>query len=230
MDVVDTPANGRKLTAYTLPMAVFLGALAAVAGLKAIGGSFWLDSPEYWVYPLQTLLCAALLFWYRREYEFNGVRQPLVAIAVGIVVLVMWISPQALFGFAPRTEGFNPTIFADQPAAYWATVLFRFLRLVVIVPLVEEIFWRGFLLRYFVDEKFDRVPFGTFSWLSFGVVSVGFMFVHSMADWPAALLTGALYNFVAYRTKSLVACVLAHAVTNLLLGLWIMSSRQWGFW
>ena len=46
----------------------------------------------------------------------------------------------------------------------------------------------------------------------------------------AALLTGALYNLVAYRTKSLGACVLAHAVTNLLLGLWIMSTRQWGFW
>lgn len=230
MTVVDNPASGRKLATYTLPMAVFLGALAAVAGLKAIGGSFWFDSPEYWVYPLQTLLCAALLLWYRREYEFNGVRQALVAMAAGIIVLVMWISPQAFFGFAPRTEGFDPTVFADQPAAYWATVLFRFLRLVVIVPLVEEIFWRGFLLRYFVDEKFDRVPFGTFSWLSFAVVSVGFTFVHSTADWPAALLTGALYNFVAYRTKSLGACVLAHAVTNLLLGLWIMRSGQWGFW
>jgi CAAX prenyl protease-like protein len=230
MDVVDKASNGRKLAAYIVPFGVFLGALAAVSGLKAIGGPFWLASPEYWVYPLQTLLCAALLFWYRREYEFNGLRQPLVAVGIGLVVLVMWISPQAFFGAAARTEGFNPTIFADQPAAYWATVMLRFLRLVVIVPLVEEIFWRGFLLRYFVDEKFDRVPFGTFSWLSFGAVSVGFMFVHSMADWPAALLTGALYNFVAYRTKSLGACVLAHAVTNLLLGLWIMSTRQWGFW
>ena len=230
MDVVEKAGNGSKLAAYTLPFVAFMGALAAVAGLKAIGGSFWLASPEYWVYPVQTLLCAALLFRYWREYDFNGVRQPLVAAAVGIVVLGMWISPQAFFGAAARTEGFNPAIFADQPAAYWATVLFRFLRLVVVVPLVEEVFWRGFLLRYFVDEKFDRVLFGTFSWLSFGVVSVGFMFVHSMADWPAALLTGALYNFVAYRTKSLGACVLAHAVTNLLLGLWIMSTRQWGFW
>lgn len=230
MDVVDKADGGRKLAAYTLPMGVFLGALALVAGLKAIGGSFWLDAPEYWLYPLQTLVCAALLYWYWREYEFNGIRQPLVAAAVGILVLLIWISPQGFLGFAPRTEGFTPAIFADQPAAYWATVLFRFLRLAVVVPLVEEIFWRGFLLRYFVDEKFDRVPFGTFSWLSFGVVSVGFMFVHSMADWPAALVTGALYNFVAYRTKSLGACVLAHAVTNLLLGLWIMSSRQWGFW
>ena len=52
----------------------------------------------------------------------------------------------------------------------------------------------------------------------------------SSADWPAAALTGALYNFVAYRTRSLSACVLAHALTNALLGLWILRTGQWGFW
>ena len=230
MDVVDTAQSRRKLAAYAVPMAVFLGALALVGGLKKIGGSFWLDAPEYWLYPVQTFICAGLLFWYRREYDFHGVRQPLVALAIGVVVCVLWVSPQTFFGFAARTEGFNPTVFAEQPVAYWSTVALRFLRLVVVVPLVEEIFWRGFLLRYFVDEKFDRVPFGTFTWLSFGVVTIGFMLVHSMADWPAALVTGALYNWVAYRTRSLGACVLTHAVTNLLLGIWIMNTRQWGFW
>ena len=230
MDVVSTAATRRKLAAYVVPMAVFLGALALVGALKKIGGSFWLDAPEYWLYPVQTFICAGLLFWYRREYDFHGVRQPLLALGIGIVVCVLWISPQAFFGVAARTEGFNPTLFADQPVAYWSTVALRFLRLVVIVPLVEEIFWRGFLLRYFVDEKFDRVPFGTFTWLSFAVVTVGFMLVHSTADWPAAAVTGALYNWVAYRTRSLGACVLGHAVTNLLLGIWIMTTRQWGFW
>ena len=115
-------------------------------------------------------------------------------------------------------------------AAYWSTVLLRFARLVVVVPLVEEIFWRGFLLRYFINEKFDTVPIGTFSWLSFAVVTSGFAFIHNRADWPAAVITGALYNLVAYRTRSLASCVLAHAVTNLLLGLWIMNTHQWGFW
>ena len=86
------------------------------------------------------------------------------------------------------------------------------------------------MLRYFINEKFYAVPVGAFSWLSFAVVTVGFGFAHSRADWIAALITGALYNCVAYRTKSLTSCILAHAVTNLLLGLWIMKTRQWGFW
>ena len=52
--------------------------------------------------------------------------------------------------------------------------MFRFLRLVIVVPLVEEIFWRGFLLRYLINEKFTEVPIGAFSWFSFGVVTVAF--------------------------------------------------------
>ncbi|HMG06155.1 MAG TPA: CAAX prenyl protease-related protein, partial [Chthoniobacterales bacterium] len=127
-------------------------------------------------------------------------------------------------------DGFNPEILSGQPASYRITIVFRFLRLVVVVPLVEEIFWRGFLLRYFINEKFYAVPVGTFSWVSFAIVTAGFGFAHARADWIPALIAGALYNCVAYRTKSLLSCVLAHAVTNLLLGLWIMKTGQWGFW
>jgi CAAX prenyl protease-like protein len=146
------------------------------------------------------------------------------------LVFVLWIAPQQFLAFPPRRSGFDPEVFAGQPALYWGTVIFRFLRLVVVVPLVEEIFWRGFLLRYLINEKFTEVPIGAFSWLSFGVVTAAFGFTHSREDWIAALVTGALYNLVAYRTRSLAACVVAHALTNLLLGAWIMATRQWGFW
>jgi len=230
MNSVSNPHSRRKLLAYILPMRVFLGMRALVAPLKKIGGAPWLDAPEYWLYPLQTFVCAALLLWFRRDYDLRRPAGLLFALAIGLLVFVLWISPQQFFGLAPRTEGFNPDLFAAQPGAYWATVALRFLRLVIIVPLVEEIFWRGFLLRYFIDEKFDSVPIGTFSWLSFTVVTLGFTFAHSPADWIAAAITGALYNVVAYRTKSLASCVIAHALTNLLLGLWIMAMKQWGFW
>jgi CAAX prenyl protease-like protein len=104
------------------------------------------------------------------------------------------------------------------------------MRLAVVVPVIEEIFWRGLLLRFFIDEDFERVPFGTFSRPSFAIVTVIFALSHSLPDWPAALLTGAIYNGVAYRTRSLASCVLTHAITNLLLGLWILKTKQWGFW
>jgi hypothetical protein len=230
MNSVTNQPSRSKLLAYILPMAVFIVLLGLTGPIKMLGDSFWLKSPEYWLFPLQTFICAGLLIWYWRQYDFHGLKRVLFTLAIGALVFVLWISPQAFLGFGARTDGFNPDTFAGQPAAYWSTVLLRFLRLVIIVPLVEEIFWRGFLLRYFINDKFDTVPFGTFSWLSFAVVTVGFTFAHSSADWVAAAVTGALYNLVAYRTKSLASCVVAHALTNLLLGVWIMSTKQWGFW
>ena len=220
----------RKLAAYTLPFAAFLALLALNSALKKIDNLSWLSSAEYWIYPTQAILCGGLLIWFHRQYDFDRLRRPFFAGFVALVVFLIWISPQAFLGFLPRTSGFNLDIFARQPLLYWFTVIFRFLRLVVVVPFIEEIFWRGFLLRFLVDENFGRVRFGTFSWLSFAVVTLGFGLSHWTTDWPAALLTGILYNAVAYRTKSLSSCLLTHAVTNLLLGLWIMETKQWGFW
>ena len=230
MDSAHAKIARRKLAAFTLPMTLFLLLLGLRSLLQNRGGASWLAFPEFWIYPAQTILCGGLLLWFWREYELRAARGIVFTLLVGTGVFCLWISPQALFGFAPRLDGFNPEAVSGQPAAYWATLAFRFLRLVVVVPLVEEIFWRGFVLRYFIAEKFQAVPIGAFSWLSFALVTAGFGFAHSRPDWIAALIAGALYNGVAYRTKSLASCVLAHAVTNLLLGLWIMATRQWGFW
>lgn len=230
MDSADKRRARRKLAAFTLPLAVFLLLLALNSVLRRMGGGSWLDSPEHWIYPAQAIFCGALLLWFWREYELRVAGRIAFPLLVGVAVFGIWISPQALLGFLPRPDGFNPEIFLGQPAAYWTTIAFRFLRLAVVVPLVEEIFWRGFLLRYLINEKFHTVPVGAFSWLSFAIVTVGFGFAHARADWIAALIAGALYNCVAYRTKSLAWCVLAHALTNLLLGLWIIKTGQWGFW
>lgn len=221
------------MIAYVTPFALFmlgLAAVSAVQGLAAPDGPKFLAAPAYWIYPLQTILCAAALLWLWRRYEFGSARPTPIAVGLGLVVFLLWVSPQLFFGQPARTDGFNPTVFADQPGLYWGTVAARFLRLVIVVPLVEEIFWRGFLQRYLVDEKFTSVPFGKYSHLSFWGVAVAFTLVHSPADWPAAFLTGVIYGAIAVKTKSLLACVIAHATTNLALGIYIMATRQWGFW
>ncbi len=220
----------RKLAAFVLPMVMFVGLLGLNSLLKRIDGSFWLKSAEYWIYPLQTIVCSGLLIYFWNQYRLNRPSGLGIGLAIGILVFVLWISPQAFLKFSPRTSGFNPDLFAGQPWPYWTTITLRFLRLVVVVPLVEEIFWRGFLLRYLIDEEFERIRFGTFSWVSFWVVALAFGFSHSAPDWPSAIVTGMLYNGVAYWTKSLSTCVVTHATTNLLLGVWILQTKQWGFW
>jgi CAAX protease family protein len=222
--------NRKRLFAFVAPMAAFLGLLAVNGALKQFGATSWSGWTEYWIYPAQTILCGASLLFFWKIYPLSRPRHAILGLTIGAVVFLLWIAPQAWLGFEARTNGFNPEVFTPSSAGYFATVGFRFLRLVVVVPLLEEIFWRGFLLRYLIDEDFEGVPLGTFSWLSFGVVVLAFAFSHSRPDWPAAIATGALYNVVMYRTKSLSTCVLAHAATNLFLGIWIMHTKQWGFW
>jgi CAAX prenyl protease-like protein len=220
----------RSFVAHVLPMAVFLAFLAIGQWLPSFGEAFALKHAEFWVYPIQTICCGVLLVCFRRSYHFGHVRYVVFTVLLAGVVFLIWIFPQQFLGLAPRTLGFDPTLISDDPASYWLTLALRFLRLVIVVPFLEEIFWRAFLLRFLISEDFERVSFGQFSLLSFIVVTVVFAFSHARLDWPAALCAGALFNIVAYRTRSLSSCILAHALTNGLLGLWIMHTRQWGFW
>lgn len=234
------PAPGgrsRARWAHVAPLVLFAGLLVAPdlarrAGVAAGNDSLWLTRPEYWVFPLQALLCGAALLWFRRDYRFApmGPRAVAWGVAAGALALAVWVAPQAVFGAAPRVgSGFDPTPLAGEPGLYWAVLLARLVRLAVVVPFVEEVFWRGFLLRYLADEDFARVAY-RFQPLAFGVVVAGFTFEHGSADWLPAAFVGALYNAVAIRTQSLGACVLAHAVTNAGLGAYILATRQWGFW
>jgi len=217
--------------AFVAPFLVFMLFLALNQWVGSLGrGEFFLDKPQFWIFPLQTIVCGGLVAYGWRHYGMSFPRETALTVGVAVFVLVIWISPQAMFGFPPRLDGFDPTVFAPGSALYWTTLAFRFLRLVLVVPLVEEILWRGFLLRYLIHEDFETVPFGAFSWFSFGAVTFGFALEHQQPDWIPALITGALYNWVAVRTRSLSSCVLAHAVTNLLLGVYILKTGQWGFW
>jgi CAAX prenyl protease-like protein len=234
----------RAFWAYLTPFGLFMLLLMSVGAVRKLGdllhsSSLWLTVPEFWIYPLQTVVCGAALIYWRRDYprETGGWRALGIGAAIGAVVFVVWVSPQMLFHQPPRTEGgFDPTklLSPTDPgggtALYFGALAMRFVRLVVIVSLVEEIFWRGFLMRYLIKEDFTHVPFGAYTPLSFGATALGFMLEHQAVDYPAALVCGVLYNLTAVLTRSLPACVLAHALTNLLLGIYVVQTRQWGFW
>jgi hypothetical protein len=223
--------SGRhRLVAHIAPMLIFLVLLSLDHLLKTSDGPLWRSSPEFWIYPLQTFLCGATLIFFWHDYNFQVLRRPAFVVTIALAVFILWIAPQQFLQSPARLTGFNPDVLATHPIFYCLTLFLRFLRLVIVMPLIEEIFWRSFLLRYLISESFDSVPFGTFSWISFTIVALGFAFSHSMPDWPAALVAGALYNLVAYRSQTLISCVVAHSLTNLALGLWIISTGQWGFW
>jgi CAAX prenyl protease-like protein len=228
------PKFTRRGLAYVLPFAAFMAALALVGGLESLGGEdgpFWLVESKYWVYPLQTLICGGILIWYWKEYDWGMSRRAVLhGLFWGVVLFFLWVSPQMFLGAPRRTDGFNPFAIAESPAMFYVSLIFRMIRLAIIVPLLEEIFWRGFLMRYFINEKWQTVPFGAPNLASFSGVVVLFAFVHNFEDFFGAIVAGVIFGAVAIATRSLGACVLAHAVVNLLLGIYILQTSQWGFW
>lgn len=227
------PKFSRLQLAYVLPFAVFmagLGLSGIVESFAKEDSAFWIREPKYWVFPLQALVCAVLIGWYWKEYDWGPLKTLPEGVFWGVIAFVLWVSPQMIFGAPGRFSGFDPYALAESGPLFWFTLLARFFRLAVVVPFLEEIFWRGFLMRYFIKEDFSKVPFGTANLGSFSAVVVLFAFVHNFQDIFGAITAGVIFNLVALRTKSLAACVVSHAVTNLLLGLYIVQTKQWGFW
>jgi CAAX prenyl protease-like protein len=160
--------------------------------------------------------------------------------AVGIVGIVLWIAlshlrleavlpeylPSALVP-APRVA-FNPF---EQLHSPWAIGLFlaaRLMGLVILVPLAEELFWRGFLARWLISPDWRQVPIGRFSTMSFVVVTL--LFTLSHPEWFAAAVYCALLNALLIYTKDLWNCIVAHSVSNLLLAVYVVAGGEWWLW
>jgi CAAX prenyl protease-like protein len=116
----------------------------------------------------------------------------------------------------------------DSRAASWSYILARVVGAVLVVPVMEELFWRGFLLRWLINPDFRSVPMGAFTPFSFWATVVLFGVEHE--QWLAGMICGALLNGLLYRTKSLFACVIAHATANALLASWVLARADWKFW
>ena len=154
------------------------------------------------------------------------------ATALGLVLFFLWIAIDKHtphFAFLGARTGFNPNREIATPVGIVFFLFVRFLGLVVVAPVIEEIFYRGFLLRFITDmDDFRRVPVGTFSPLALGV-SVA-LFALSHPEWLAAAVFALALCLLLRWTKNLFACILAHGVTNLLLGVFILHTGQWQYW
>jgi hypothetical protein len=244
-----TPQNrwsSSPTVAHVAPLVLFM-VLTQVAGELKIENSAlpWFQrAPEHWVYPLQCVIVGALLWVFRRHYTFMPWRGLGSVVVFAVIGIAVWIAPsmiqqikeptwwQECLGLVKRDAGFDPNVFVAGSMSWWSTVVMRFVRMVLIVPLVEELMWRGFLMRFLQagDKPFTRVPFGTHTWRAFWIVTLAVTLIHQRADWLAAFVWGSLMYALAVRTKSLGACITMHAAGNLLLGLYVMRTGLWGFW
>ena len=183
---------------------------------------------HYTLYLVKTILVAAVLAWYWRSFPLLIPTAPMLSVGVGIVGVVLWVGlDPILVHYDQPLIGRNP--FVLYPAVYaWWLFGFRLAGISLCVPVMEELFWRGFLMRWLIKEDFTSVPLGTYQPFSFWITTACFAAVHG-AEWPLAVGVGVLYGAWFVRTKSLGNIMLAHGVTNLLLALYCLITNDWHF-
>lgn len=195
-------------------------------------------------YSLKVIVVAALLVWFRSAWrDFRpvprGMAPWVVAVLTGLGVIVVWVGLDLLavrLGYTslyPRLGGvaarraFDPLVLSPWPRVAFLAI--RFVGLVLLVPVFEELFWRSFLMRMVIDpDDFRRVPVGQVTLLAAGITSAAFAAVHP--EWLPALLTGLAWSGLLHWTRSLSACLVSHAVANLALGVYVLVTGEWRYW
>jgi CAAX prenyl protease-like protein len=212
--------------AYFLPMAVFLFFT-------------WIGSQGHWLFPVsyvvKTLLTGALLLLFWRRYTTVRWTHLGLGFLVGVVGLVQWVGMEKfllhVWPHYPRlgADIFDPTVQIQAALPRYLFLAVRLLGPVLVVPVMEELFWRDFLWRSIeAPNDFKMVEVGT--WDRNAVVLVTLLFASVHIQWMTAIVWGLMIVWLLLRTKSLGACIVAHATTNLLLGVYVLASKDWMFW
>jgi CAAX prenyl protease-like protein len=223
-------APNRAAQARCVPFAAFM-LLLALRGLVPGDGSWGFD--PRWLYAITVLVVGGLLALYWREYG-ELVKQTLpswaeaaLAIIVGLVVFALWIRLDA------------PWMQLSEPAAtfvpidangklLWPLIALRWIGASLVVPVMEELFWRSFLMRWIRSPRFETVLPQQVGLKAIVLTTFVFTLAHTL--WLAAVIAGLAYALLYVRTGKLWVPIIAHAVTNGGLGVWVVTTGRWSFW
>jgi CAAX prenyl protease-like protein len=151
-------------------------------------------------------------------------------------VFAIWIAPDLLIKgyrhfwlFENALMPKAATSLSAGAVLSWPVLALRMVRAVVIVPIVEELFWRAWLMRWIIDQDFEKVPLGKYTAQSFWIVAALFASEHG-PYWDVGLVAGIIYNWWMVRTRSLGDLILAHALTNFALSAYVIAFGKWEYW
>ena len=216
----------RATAAYIAPFLVFVGFL----GIKAVfhPAAHLYYSGQFLAVLLTIGLVSRGVLPFRPTFS-------LASVGIGIAVFLVWIGPDALWGYRHHwlfDNSITGTPASSISPALKQNVIFLVLRVatsVALVPVLEELFWRGWLMRWLIDKDFLKVPLGTYARGAFWIVAVLFASEHG-PYWEVGLVAGIVYNWWIIHTRNLADCMLAHAVTNGLLAGYVLMNGQWQYW
>lgn len=216
--------------ARVIPFAAFM-VLLAVRGAVPEDGSWGVD--PRWLYGLTVLVVGGLLAWFWREYgelamqALPSLAEAALGVAVGLTVFGLWIHLDAPWmRLGEPSAGFVPKDATGQ--LMWPLIAVRWVGASLLVPVMEELFWRSFLMRWVQSPQFESVLPEKVGPKAVVLSTFVFMLAHTL--WLAAIVAGLAYAWLYIRTGKLWVPVIAHAVTNGVLGVWVLQTQRWAFW
>lgn len=204
------------------PFAVFM-AFVAVESV--------FTSDVYLIYVVKTIVTGLALLHFRDKY--SEINKPVsfkdvgIAAVLGLIVFVLWINITWDFAIMGEPRYNNPYNLLRKENFYLA-IFFRVFGASIIVPIMEELFWRSFVIRWLDNHNFMSVPIGTFTMRSFIITVLLFGSEHSL--WLAGIIAGILYNLLLYYRKNISLCIISHGVTNFILAVYVLYTDKWIFW
>lgn len=190
------------------------------------------DWDSRWLYGARIGLVLAALAMFARGYvELLApvavrMRDWLLAVGIGVAVFAAWVNLDLPWATLGAARGFDPT--RADGSLDWALIAVRLFGAAAVVPIMEELFWRSFILRWIDRGDFLQLAPAAISLRALFISSLLFGVEHDL--WFAGLLAGLAYGWLYMRGNHLWPPILAHAVTNLLLGLWVVQTGSWRFW
>lgn len=205
-----------------------------------------LGDPTGWSYAVRTAAGVAALGYWRpwRWYPPLSARHLAPAVAIGLAVFAGWVilespwtvrwpamqSAYATWGILPvgrLPEPMEHRFYAPEVCG-WPLTAVRILGSGLVISAIEEFFWRGFVYRWIVDQDFLNVDLGVFRPGAFVLAALFFGLEHQR--WLAGFLCGLAYGWLVLRTRDIWAAATAHAVTNLVLGVYVVATDHYHFW
>lgn len=204
----------------------------------------WLWGSSAWVYALRTFTCLGLLLVLRpwRWYAPLRIANLPLAAGVGVLVFAFWVGPEVVWSAdVPAWQDiylrFLVLPLARLPVADatyapehcgWLLALIRLAGSAFVIAIIEEFFWRGFLYRWFIDRSFLKVSLHGWDWEAVAYMGLLFGFEHQR--WLVGILAGLAYLWLMLRTRDIWAAIVAHVITNFLLGLYVLAAGAYAFW
>ena len=212
-----SPAAHNPTAAYLMPL---LAILAAGAVTRALSSDF-----EF-LYPLRVAAGLWMLLRYRRSLAGLDWGWSWRGPALGIVVFLLWIGSAHL---QLHAAGMPEKLAALPSALRGLWIVSRLAGGVLIVPIAEELAYRGYLMRRLTKPDFDAVPFQSVRWPALAATAILFGVAHG-ALWLPAMAAGVVFGLLVVRRGQIGEAVVAHATSNALIAAGVLGWNQWQLW